>query len=231
MIVPRWGLGDAVVGFVVSILGAAVTLSLVLAITGDEPDDLSLGWANIAQIGLWLPLLGVPIWAAWRKGNGIVRDFGLKVDGFRDVFTGLVSGVASQWILLPLLYIPIFILTNADSDDLSQAAKDLSDRADNGFGIAMLIILTGIGAPICEEIFYRGLLLRALERRFGQVVAVVASGLFFGVIHLNVLSTPGLALFGMVLAVLAIKTGRLGAPIVAHMAFNLMAVASLLADR
>lgn len=230
MVEPRWGLGDAVVGFVLSILGAAVTLSVVLAVTGDDADDLSLGATNIAQIGLWVPLLGVPIWAAWRKGNGIVRDFGLKVKDW-DLPLGGVSGVATQLILLPLLYIPIFVLTNADSDDLSEVAKDLSDKADNGFGIAMLIILTGIGAPICEEIFYRGLLLRSLERRFGQVVAVVASGLIFGLVHLNVLSTPGLALFGMVLAVLAIKTGRLGAPIAAHMAFNLIAVATLLADR
>lgn len=230
MTVPRWGLGDAVFGFLLSLFGSVVAFSLVVAITGDDPDKLSIGWLNIAQIGLWAPLVGVPLWAAWVKGNGAVRDFGLRVKP-RDVLVGGGWGLLSQFLLLPLLYVPILWLTNTDTDDLGKVARDLSDRADNGFGIAMLIILTGIGAPICEEIFYRGLLLRSLERRFGQVAAVLISGAIFGIIHFQLLSTPGLALFGVVLAVLAVKTGRLGAPIAAHMVFNLLAVMNILLDR
>ena len=193
MTVPGWGLGDAVFGFLLALFGSVVAFSLVVAITGDDPDDLSIGWVNVAQIGLWAPLVGVPLWAAWRKGNGAVRDFGLRVKA-SDVPIGALWGFLSQLILLPLLYLPILWLTNTDADDLSKVAKDLSDRADNGFGIAMLILLTGIGAPICEEIFYRGLLLRSLERRFGQVAAVLVSGAIFGIAHFQLLPTPGLAL-------------------------------------
>lgn len=230
MIAPRWGLGDAAFGFLLSLVGSVVAFGLVMAVTGDEADDLSIGWLNIAQIGLWAPLVGVPIWAAWLKGNGAIRDFGLSLKG-SDVPLGAFAGLISQFFLLPLIYIPILYLTDTDTDELSKVARDLSDRADNGFGIAMLIILTGIGAPICEEIFYRGLLLRSLERRFGQVIAVLVSGAIFGIIHFQLLSMPGLALFGVVLAVLAVKTERLGASIVAHMVFNMLAVANILMDR
>lgn len=224
---PRWGLGDAVVGWLLSLVGAVLALSLVVAITGDEIDDISLGWANIAQIGLWVPLLGVPLWVARIKGNGPVHDFGLRATPM-DGLVGAICGFGSQLLLLPLLYIPIFWLTNTDTGDLGDVAKDLTDRADDPFGVAMLIILTGIGAPIVEEIFYRGLLLRSLERRFGEVVAVIASGVVFGAIHFQLLPFPGLAVFGIVLGYLAVRTGRLGAPIAAHMAFNLVTVVGLL---
>ena len=223
---PTWGLGDAAVGWLLSLVGALIGLSVVLAITGDDADDLSLGWANVAQIGLWVPLVGVTLWAAWTKGNGPVRDFGLRVQGW-DVL-GVGAGVALQFFVLPLIYLPIFWLTNTNTDDLSEVAKDLTDRADSGFGIAMLVILTGIGAPIVEEIFYRGLLLRSLERRFGETTAIVGSGVFFGAIHFQPLGFPGLAVFGMVLALLTVKTGRLGPAIAAHMAFNMITVISLL---
>ena len=224
---PRWGLGDALVGFLLSLVGAVLALSLVVAITGDEVDDISLGWANVAQIGLWVPLVAVPLWVARVKGNGPVHDYGLRATPM-DGLVGPICGFASQVLLLPLLYIPIFWLTNTDTGDLGDVAKDLTDRADDPFGVAMLVILTGIGAPIVEEIFYRGLLLRSLERRFGEVVAVIASGVIFGAIHVQLLPFPGLAAFGIVLGYLAVKTGRLGAPIAAHMAFNLVTVVALL---
>jgi membrane protease YdiL (CAAX protease family) len=226
---PRWGLGDVAVGLLLALVGGSITFSLAVSLSGDEADELGLAWVNIAQIGMWAALVGVPAWAAWSKGNGMVRDFGLRVKDW-DVPKGAIVGLASQAVLLPLVYLPIFLLTDADSDDLSERATDLADRADGAFGVVMLVLLTGIAAPIIEEIFYRGLFLRALERRWGSTAAIVISGLVFGIIHFSVISTPGLAVFGMVLAVLAVKTGRLGAPIAAHMAFNLLAVVNVLME-
>jgi membrane protease YdiL (CAAX protease family) len=225
---PTWGLGDAAVGWLLSIVGAVIGASVVVAITGDDAEDLSLGWANVAQIGLWVPLVAVTLWAAWTKGNGPVRDFGLRVKAWD--WLGAFAGVATQLLVLPLIYVPIFWLTNTDTDDLSETAKELTDRANGAFGVTMLVLLTGIGAPIVEEIFYRGLLLRSLERRFGEVTAIVGSGVFFGVIHFQLLAIPGLAIFGMILALLTVRTGRLGPAIAAHMAFNMITVIALLAE-
>lgn len=228
LVTPSWGLGDAVVALALSLFGSVVAAGLVFAITGVESaDDLSLAWLNVAQLGLWIPLIAVTVVAAQLKGNGVVRDFGFRVVP-QDLAIGIPSGLASQWILLPLLYVPIFVFTNIDSSDLGKVAKDLSDRAEDPFGVVMLVLLTGIAAPIIEELFYRGLLLRALERKWGTNTAVIGSGLVFGVIHFEPLQTLGLAAFGIVLGLLVVKTGRLGTSIVAHMAFNTVAIVSLL---
>lgn len=228
---PWWGLGDFAIGFLLAMVGSQVTVTLALVGADvDEIDDLSLAWSNVAQLGLWLPMAGVTLWAAWLKGNGAVRDFGLRFRGI-DVPLGVGTGLAAQLFVLPLVYIPILLLLDRDASELDDAAREITDRATDGFGVAMLVVLVVIGAPIVEELFYRGLLLRSLERRFGSTPAIVGSGLVFGLIHLNnPIGMPGLALFGMFLGYLAVRTGRLGGPIVAHMAFNAVAVVSLLAE-
>ena len=77
----RWGLGDVTLGFVVGQAGGLVLMTLILAVTGrtlDEIDDLPLALVALAQVGLWLGLLGVPLLATRRKGHGGIADLGLR---------------------------------------------------------------------------------------------------------------------------------------------------------
>jgi membrane protease YdiL (CAAX protease family) len=144
--------------------------------------------------------------------------------GLGDAPLGFAAGLLTQLILIPLLYGPIFWLTDLDSSDLEDPARGLTDRATNSFGVAMLILIVGIGAPIVEEIFYRGLLQRSLERRFGVWTGILGSAVLFGVSHFQLLQLPALVMFGVVLGVLAQRTGRLAAPIAAHIVFNMTTV-------
>jgi CAAX protease family protein len=221
----RWGLGDAAVGWVLAQIGGAIAVTIVLAINDgtEELDDLSLAWVAVAQLGLWFGMLGVPLVVSRLKGNGPVRDFGLRVEAW-DAVQGFAAGVGTQLFLIPLLYIPIFWLTDLDSSDLEDPARGLTDRATGPFGVAMLVLIVGIGAPIVEEIFYRGLLQRSLARRFGVWTGILGSALLFGVSHFQLLQLPALVLFGVVLGVLAERSGRLGAPIAAHIVFNMITV-------
>jgi uncharacterized protein len=90
--------------------------------------------------------------------------------------------------------------------------------------------------PVVEELVFRGLFLRGALRAFsragpllGPVLAVVCTGVVFGLAHLEALETLGLAAFGMVLAYLAYRVGRLGPCILAHASFNLVAVVAVAA--
>jgi len=88
-------------------------------------------------------------------------------------------------------------------------------------------VLLAVGAPIVEELFFRGLLQRALLHRFGTVPSIVGSAVFFGLAHFEALQLPALVAFGIVLAVLAHRTGRLGPGMFAHGAFNAVTVLTL----
>ena len=221
----RWGLGDAALGWVLAQVGGAIAAAIVLAINDDITDfeDLSLAWVAVAQLGLWFGMLGVPLVASKLKGHGPVQDYGLRSEGW-DAPLGFAAGLLTQLLLIPLLYGPIFWLTDLDSSDLEDPARGLTERATDSFGVTMLILIVGIGAPIVEEIFYRGLLQRSLERRFGVWPGILGSALLFGLSHFQLLQLPALVLFGIVLGLLAQRTGRLAAPIAAHIVFNMTTV-------
>ena len=226
----RWGMGDAAGGWFLAQVCGVITGSLALALSGvDDSDRLSLGWLAVGQLGLWLGFV-VAAWSAARfKGNGVVQDFGVRGRPW-DAGVGLAVGVATQLVVLPLVYLPIFILFDKDSGDVEEVARNLTDRATDPLGVLLLVLIVGIGAPIAEELFYRGLVFRSIENRYGTWPGVVVSGLVFGASHFQLLTLPGLALFGGILAYLTHRTGRLAPAIFAHMAFNMLTVIFLVAD-
>lgn len=226
----RQGLLWALIGWVVGVVGGGLTFQIVLAVTGtpaDEANELSLGWVAVAQAGLWAGLLGVPVVVSRLYGSGPVRDYGLRILG-RDIPLGLVWGVVSQIAVIFVVYLPFRLLDLVDPEEISQPARDLTDRATDPVGVALLVLIVGIGAPIAEEIFYRGLLQRSLIRRLGDWPGLIITALLFGGAHFQLLQFPALAVFGLVLGVLTYRTGRLGPAIVAHVGFNMAAVVNLL---
>ena len=80
-----------------------------------------------------------------------------------------------------------------------------------------------MGAPFAEEVFFRGLTQRSLDRRWGTVVALVGTAVFFALTHFELLQFPALFAFGLVLGGIALSTRR-WVSIAAHVAFNLSAV-------
>jgi hypothetical protein len=224
----RWGLGDAAIGWVAAQVGGLLAGSIALSVSGeDDFDRISLAWVAVAQIGLWVGLLGVPWLAARRKGRGMVADFGLRAR-WGDLPFGAAVGAATQFILVPLIYLPILWFVDIDQDELERPARELTDRASGPIGVVLLVLIVGIGAPIIEEIFYRGLVQRSMIRRIGEWPGIVVTALIFGAVHFEWLQFPALALFGLVLGVLAHRTGRLGPSIAAHMVFNMVTVIALL---
>ncbi|CAN5490661.1 hypothetical protein BH20ACT2_BH20ACT2_17750 [soil metagenome] len=225
--VPGWGLGDAVGGLLVANVVAAIIGSAILAAAGAETtDDVSLGLVVALQTPLWVGLLAAVVYAG-RKGAGIVEDFGARSKP-SDIVSGGLAGGVTQIIVVPLLYLPIFWIIG--DRDVSAAARELTDKAVDPLGVALLILVVAIAAPVVEELFYRGLLLRALERRIGGPGALVVSSAVFGLVHLQLLQLPALIVAGLVFGVLVQRTGRLGPAVFAHMAFNGLAVAALLAS-
>ena len=203
-------------------------LDIVGEVTGQVYDarPTPLWLVAILQAFLWLGLLGAPLLAARTKGNGVVEDFGLR---FRliDVPVGLVIGVVSQLVLVPIVSLTWIALLGKDLDDLDYSARELADKATDPLGVALLFVIVVLGAPVVEELFFRGLLQRSLLRRVAPVLAVAISALVFGVTHFQLLQFPALVAFGAILGFLALRTGRLGPSIVAHMAFNAVTVIAL----
>jgi len=193
---------------------------------------LPLGVALLLNVPLWLGMIGGPLWAR-RRGLDWRRDLGWRMAPI-DVPMGIAIGVALQLVLIPLLYEPIFWIFG--DQDVGEAARSLVAAADTSFDVAALIVLTVVGAPVVEEVLYRGVLHRGLvdmtahQGRAGLVIATLASSALFAASHFQLLQFPGLFLFGVVAAVATMRTGRLGTSIWIHVGFNLTTVVALLLD-
>lgn len=217
-----WGGREAILGWLVSILLSSVASVFILKAAGytaTDIDKLPLWLVAVLQVPLWVGLVGAPLYAVRSAGHSLRRDFGFAIS-WVDVPVGLITGVICQVALVPLLSYPWLWLWGKSAEDLGEKAEQLASRANDPLGIVLLVLIVAIGAPIIEELFYRGLVFRSLRQKLPAWPSIVFAGLIFGAVHFEYLQFPALAGFGMVLAWYAHRTGRLGGPIMAHLAFN-----------
>ena len=218
-----WGVRHVIYGW---LLGQVAVVLVVIAInavdSGIDLDDPSLEITSILQAALWVGTLGIPVWLYLIKGVSW-KDFGWEFKK-NDILPGLLIGLGTQ-IAAGLLYLPLYVIF--DDIDVSEPARELVDKA-TGLGVFLLFLVVVVGAPVVEEIFYRGLTLKSFEKKMGGRLALVVSSLLFAVAHLQLIQFPALFLFGFVAAYLARKYDRLGRAVWAHVGFNATTVIALL---
>jgi membrane protease YdiL (CAAX protease family) len=221
-------MGDGVLGQVLALVVPGVVAVVAIVIAGREDlEDIPLWATALLQVPLWAGLLGAPLWATYLKGRrSLAADFGLRMRPV-DVPVGLVAGFFGQIALLLVLSL-VYQLLGIDLDKVGETAEELTEGATDAVGVILLVLIVGLAAPVFEELFYRGLWLRAIERRAGTAVAVIGSSVLFGLVHFEPYDFPALVGFGAIAALLTVRTGRLGPAIWAHVAFNLTAVVGLL---
>ena len=236
----RWGLPDIVLGLLFIIAAVIVATGLGLAIGGlDTLDALADGDLSGTDALVFLALttlgqgaaMGVwPVVVARWKGGGVRNDFGWRFERV-DVAYGLGIGGLLLFLAAGVsLGVSALVGLDPGADD-STNTQIISDNADGPAFIIILIAAVCV-APIVEELFFRGLCLRAIEKRFGTLLGVLGSTFLFTLPHFANPSLAGttvlfavIAAVGLVLAVLTVKTGRLGAAVIAHAAFNGVGVA------
>jgi membrane protease YdiL (CAAX protease family) len=241
----RWflfALAGFLVGQIVALIFGSVAGSLAGKSAGQmkiiEAANVPPEWYVVSTLlGLWVGFIGAPWLASRAQGTRhFFADLGVR---FRLVdLLGIAIGVGGQ-LLVIVLYAPF----QHDIHNFNAPSQKLTG-ASHGSGFLITALCLVIFAPMAEEIFFRGLLFKALVRLFtplsttangprvaGVVVAVVVDGLLFGLAHGEWVQLAGLAIFGAILATTSYRTGRLGMNMVAHSSFNLVAVLAILAQR
>lgn len=228
----------AALGFLGGQVVAAVFAALAAAVSGDTSSLAAIArlsepptWYIVSTLlGLWAGFFGSAWLATGVKGTkSFRRDLGLR---FRRIdLLGIPIGVGGQFLVV-LIYIPISHHVHDFNQKFDAPSQRLTGGA-HGTSFFIIAVLTVLGAPFFEELFFRGVLLRSLARLFGDIggwvgptLAVIVTGVLFGLAHAESLQLLGLAVFGIILSVVSYRTGRLGMNMVAHATFNLVAVAA-----
>ncbi len=231
---PRLRIEVAIVAWVLAVLASFVIVIVVLAVSGQKSTAAGVAppWLTIVSASaFWVPAIVCLVYISDHDGTSHFRDdFTFR---FRAVdLLGVPIGVLCQLVLIEVLYLPLqkWFPASFSKDHVEKPARDLLDQAKGGWLVAIVLVVC-VGAPIVEELFYRGLIFRALEGRLAAPLAIFISALWFGAAHLEWIQLLGLFAFGVVLAACAHSTRRLGMGVFAHMAFNATSVALLLSKR
>lgn len=211
------------------IAGTVVLGALTAAAFGFNAGDVQTVPLMATMLAVsWATYLGAAWFASRAAGSGDpLADLGIAFSPI-DLIAAPV-GVVTQLVLIPLLYWPLRSLwpTTFSEDALGERSQEIVDQA-SGAMVVLLAALLVVGAPIVEEIVYRGMLQRSASRQLGPWGALIATSALFAVIHFSPVEIPGLFVAGVVFGLGVVVTGRIGPGVVAHMAFNATALIALL---
>ena len=218
---PRWGIGSALI----AIFGAVI-LAVIAGVVAVAADASLFVLVIAGTLVPWIALAGWPMLATWWKGNGPRIDLGLRLT-WSDVGWGVLAGFIGL-----ILAATIALITQAIVGDFSSAAGDVAVRLrDEGppWTLMVFALLIMVGAPIVEEIAFRGQLFNALRKKgVSTWLTIVITAVAFSAFHLEPVRFFLLLPIGLVYGWVRWKTGSLGAAMVAHGVNNAPAALVLL---
>ena len=225
------GGGIAALGAVIGVV-ASILLQVVYLITTPRPWNINAPWlVATSEVLLWTGFIGAVIIASRRHGTGrLSADYGFHVPRPKDVGIGFVGGVVAGVVPILLAVLAIWATTGFKSAH-GTATKIAGIKPEGTAGWIVVILLVVVGAPIIEELFFRGLVQGAFMRRIGSTSAIFVTALIFCACHtLNEGPIAPMILFApaLVLGYLRVRTQRLAAGMVAHATFNGLTLCLLL---
>jgi membrane protease YdiL (CAAX protease family) len=147
--------------------------------------------------------------------------FGLKLKGvFRVILTGICALAA---VVIPVALAAALsqsILEKLHYPVNQQAIFDLLIRLKSPYLKGGLIFLAIVGAPITEEILFRGIIYGWFKKNVGFTSAVGLNSLIFAVVHFHVPSILPLFVLAIAFTLVYEWTGNLATNIFMHASFN-----------
>lgn len=229
---PLIGIPTVVFTWIAAYVAAVLLGAAILGLSGHESGAPLPPWLILASsLALWLPQIGALVVVARRFGSGnLFRDFAIRFTP-RDAW-GIPIGVASQLLLVNLVMWPLrlFFPDRFSVEEVEKRARDLVSGTEGLWWLAIIFVVV-VGAPLVEELMYRGFIQGSLQRNIAPIAALLVTAVWFTVVHLQPVEFPGLFAFAVVLGWCRLKTGRVGMAIVAHVAFNVtgLSVVALMA--
>jgi membrane protease YdiL (CAAX protease family) len=148
--------------------------------------------------------------------------FGWFRQGIVQTLASAVLWIVPATIAVGMLNVALVLILRIAGWELpQQPIVDSIRRSDDPAILVLSGITLAIGAPLMEEIIFRGVIYSTGRRWFPRSYALIASSLFFAVVHANLLSLIPLTILGALFALAYDRTRNLAVPVVMHSLFNL----------
>jgi membrane protease YdiL (CAAX protease family) len=213
-------------GWLVFVL-ALTTLNYIGRFSGIEtPDDAAYQYATtVAAVAQYALMLGIALLIARRLPRP--ATFGLaRPESWRRAL-GLSTLAIVAIYAFSFAYTRILALFTDENPSCEQGLVPTEWDPDRAGAFAAFFVAVVFVGPTVEELIYRGLGF-ALLVPWGAATAILATGILFGATHGLVLGLPVLAVFGIVVGWLRLRTDSVYPPMLVHSTFNGIALIAAL---
>lgn len=197
-------------------------LVFVLALTGiaylarladtETPDDLAYRYSSsVAAVVQYGIMLGVLLLIA--RGLSLREAFALRSPASWGRALGLALAALAVIWAASAAFAPFL-----DANEEQGLVPDEWDSSRAGAFVAFFVVVAFL-APVVEELTYRGLGFTLLAG-YGSWVAILVTGVLFGLAHGLIAGLPVLTVFGIVVGWLRSRTASVYPPMILHGVFN-----------
>lgn len=211
----NWGPRGALLGAVLAIVVGLILGLPAIAFT-DAAGDLTTAGNIIAQVGLVIGLLGVPLAIAYTHGAHTLRECLRRLGVRRFELSALKWMAAAVGAYLGFALVYSTLIVEPEQEDIAES-----------FGpLPVQILLIVFAAAIAEEICFRGMLFGGLRERLPRWAAALIAGTVFGLLHAftGITAVPPLIALGFVFCLLYEKTGSIVPGMMLHALNNSVAL-------
>jgi uncharacterized protein len=222
------------IAFILFQLGGLVILIVSLVATGElgsfleDPGNIEPWLTHLITGNSVMQILvfafGTILFARLSVQSADIKSF-LRLQTGNRALAYSVLAVLLILSLQPVIYLLSYLNAQIPLPDVIRGFEDSQNELISGLltGDQLLLVTLlhiAVVPSICEEIMYRGYVMRMFERSVSPVWAILITGLIFGAYHLRISQLIPLVLLGVVITWVAWKSNSLIPAMAAHLANN-----------
>jgi len=190
--------------------------------------SLSIGDSTRLSLCLqqWAVLLGIPIALALLARFDLRQTFRLHAPRVWAILGMLLALVGTSCLLRKYMFFQNQWLPSPEGIEMGLFR---ALEAASGGSLFWLLFLLAVSPALCEEMFFRGMLLSGLRSRLSKWQSIIISAVLFGALHMFVYQFVPVTLLGLLLAWLALETGSLLPGMILHFLNNALVLVPLYA--
>jgi membrane protease YdiL (CAAX protease family) len=229
-----WKAWEAVAVYVLAFLGGGLTTLPILELIDDD-DLATLAASAVAAIVITGSIVAW-LWTMhprWRE----VMGFPTRGEWWTEIRSSIGFGLVLYPVMVFGVGLVLTLLLSLISGETVEAPEQVPSDPSTVAAVITVVYAILI-APVHEELYFRGVLFRAVRDRYGLMSGLLATGFGFSLIHFldvewqDAVLLMGVMFFnGIALGWWYERRGTVIAPVVAHMVFNVIGLALILTLR
>lgn len=212
--------------FVVSTFGAILLMNIIMAVLQLlNPEASTATLYDYMRGSSIIASLNMIVYLVCNVVNSFIGMKWAKIKPVSVIKTkDFTFGCAVQYCMVALFLWVIAIYSASAINDILlkygyDTYSDTSDIGKTALGMVIMNLYTCIIAPVTEELFFRGMLLKVLSKA-NQRFAIFATAVFFGLAHGNIPQFLLAFLLGIFLAHITMKHNSIIPSITVHIFIN-----------